>query len=185
MSSNLINQHSTRSNLLRDRLPAFTQLLWLLKTESTLKGLLNWSSQTISFQGVSELERIWMVTGVSTVSVPQTDVLYLNQLHLLQRWYIFRGQRIEIVRFLERYPFLVSLLIEAYYYIVEFFPHSPVYLAITADPEEFGRDQLTVFIATDLGPDEAVEVLSRFDKKWWLNSLKRAQGKLCITLEFQ
>jgi len=145
----------------------------------------SWSSQTAGVQGVTELVRSWMLSSDLTISVPRTDVQYLDRLHVLQRWYFFRGERVDILRFLERYPFLVSLLIEAYYYIVEFFPRSPVYLAITADPEEFGRDQLTVFIATDLGPDEAVEVLSRFDKKWWLNSLKRAQGKLCITLEFQ
>ncbi len=158
---------------------------WQVNYKRELKAFLGWSSQTAGVQGVTELVRSWMLSSDLTISVPRTDVQYLDRLHVLQRWYFFRGERVDILRFLERYPFLVSLLIEAYYSIVEFFPHSPVYLAITTDPEEFGRDQLTVFIATDLGPDEAVEVLSRFDKKWWLNSLKRAQGKLCITLEFQ
>jgi len=75
--------------------------------------------------------------------------------------------------------------VETYYNIVEYIPHSLVFLAVVTDPEEFGTDQLIASIATDLGPEEAADALSHFDKKWWLNSLKRAQGKLCITLEFQ
>ena len=100
-------------------------------------------------------------------------------------WYVFRGERTGILRFLEKYPFLVSLLVEVYPHIKEFFPHSLVYLTVATDPEEFGTDRLIAFIATDLEPDDALDALSAFDKKWWLNSLKRTQGKLCITLEFR
>ncbi len=116
---------------------------------------------------------------------PEENAEYLNQLHVLQQWYVFRSERTEILRFLERNPFLVSLLIEAYYNIVKYISHSLVSLEVVHDPEEFGTSQLIAFIATDLGPDEATDALSHFDKKWWLNSLERAQGKLCITLEFQ
>ena len=114
-----------------------------------------------------------------------SDAQYLSLLHVLQRWYVFRGERVEVLRFLERYPFLVPLLVETYYNIVEYIPHSLVFLAVVTDPEEFGTDQLIASIATDLGPEEAADALSHLDKKWWLNSLKRAQGKLCITLESQ
>ena len=90
-----------------------------------------------------------------------------------------------MLRFVEKYPFLVSLLLEVYSHIEEFFPRSLVYLTVSTDLEEFSTDRLTVFISTDLDPDSALDALSDFDKKWWLNSLKRAQGKLCITLEFR
>ena len=73
---------------------------------------------------------------------------------------------------------------EVYLHIEEFFPHSLVYLTVSTDLEEFGTDRLIAFISTNLDPDNALDALSAFDKKWWLNSLKRAQGKLCITLEF-
>lgn len=124
-------------------------------------------------------------TGASALSVPQVDARYLRQLSLLQQWYVFRDERTRILRFLERYPFLVPSLVEVYPHIEEFFPHSLVYLTIATDQEEWGIDRLVAFIATDLDPDEALDALSTFDKKWWLNSLKRAQGKLCITLEFR
>jgi hypothetical protein len=89
------------------------------------------------------------------------------------------------MRFLERYPFLVPLLIEAYRNIQRCFPLSLVYLTVISDPEEFGTDQLTAFIATNLEPERAIDALNNFDKTWWLKAVKRTQGKFCVTLEFQ
>lgn len=108
-----------------------------------------------------------------------------SQLDLIQKLYAFVFERARILRFLEKYPFLVPMLIEAYSNIEKFFPHSLVRLAVVTDPEEFGTEQLTAFVVTNLGPDETIDALSAFDKKWWLKSLKRTQRKLCITLEFQ
>jgi hypothetical protein len=130
------------------------------------------------------MERHWMRQGSSTVSVPQTDIQYRLQLQTLERWFILRGERAEILYFLEIYPFLVPLLFESYAEIERYFSHPLVYLGVATDPEEFTIDQLTVSIATALNPEDAVHALNEFDKAWWLNSLKRAQGKLCITLEF-
>lgn len=114
----------------------------------------------------------------------RNDAHYVNPLRALEERYIFRGDRSEIVRFLERYPFLISLLTEAYSNIMKYFPNPSVFLTVSTDPEEFGADQLVAFIATNMGPDEASDALSSFDKKWWLNALRWAQGKLCITVEF-
>lgn len=133
---------------------------------------------------IQDMERHWMKQGSSTVSVPQTDLQYRLQLQTLARWFILRGERAEILYFLEMYPFLVPLLFEAYVEIERYFSHPLVYLSVAADPEEFTTDQLVVSIATTLNPEDAVHALGEFDKAWWLNSLKRAQGKLCITLEF-
>lgn len=140
--------------------------------------------QTIISQEISAMERPLLGTGALALSVPQVDAKYLRQLGLLQQWYVIRGERTELLHFLEKYPFLVSLLLEVYLHIEEFFPHSLVYLSVSTDLEEFGTDRLIAFISTNLDPDNALDALSAFDKKWWLNSLKRAQGKLCITLEF-
>lgn len=178
-------QKSTYSILSEKGLPVFSRHLGQIGAVRDLIALLNWPYQMVVSQGISELERFWARTEVSPISVPQADELYLSLLEVLQQWYVFRGERTEILRFLERYPFLVLLLVEAYYYIEKFFPQSLVFLTVVTDPEEFGADQLVAFISTDLDPDEAVNALSAFDKKWWLNSLKQAQGKLCITLEFR
>ncbi len=133
---------------------------------------------------ILDTERHWIASGSSTVSVPQVDIQYRRLLHILERWYIFRGERAEILHFLEKHPLLVPLLWEAYTHIEKYFSHPLLYLAIDTDPEEFSTDQLVVLIATALKPDEAIGALNEFDKAWWLDSLKRAQGKLCITLEF-
>ncbi len=178
-------QKSTYSILSEKGLPLFSRHLAQIGTVRDLIALLNWPYQMVVSQGISEVERFWTRTEASPISVPQADELYLSLLEVLQQWYVFRGERTEILQFLERYPFLVPLLVEAYYCIEKFFPQSLVFLTVVTDPEEFGADQLVAFISTDLDPDEAVNALSAFDKKWWLNSLKQAQGKLCITLEFR
>jgi hypothetical protein len=179
------DQQSTQSIFYKEIQPTFTSRSLVSEAGSKLKDLANWYTQTLVPQGASKTEHPWMVTGASTISVPQTDATFLYQLRVVQRLYTFRGDRIEILRFLERYPFLVSLLVEADTHIEKHFPLSLIFLTVVTDPEEFGTEQLIVYIATDLGPDEATDLLSDFDKKWWLKSLKRAQGKLCITVEFQ
>src|SRR5438132_4139644 len=138
-----------------------------------LTGNQEYSSRAISstvfppevFHETQELEWIWTARGTSTTRISQKDIQYLEQL------YIFRG-RSDILRFLEKYPFLVPLLIEAHYYIEKFFPYSQIFLTMVTDPEEFGSDQLVASIATNLDPEKATDALSAFDKTWWLKALK-------------
>jgi len=103
--------------------------------------------------------------------------------HILELGYVFRGEQAAIHRFLAKHPFLIPLLSEASIEIANHFPRPLLSLAVATDPEEFIADQLVVSIVTTLNPGEAVAALHRFDKAWWLNSVKRSQGKLCITLE--
>ncbi|MBL7075352.1 TIGR04255 family protein [candidate division KSB1 bacterium] len=102
----------------------------------------------------------------------------------LERLYTFR-EREEVLWFLERYPFLVSLLLDAYKEIGNYFPYSQVFLEVITDPEATEDSQLVIFIATNLAPDKADDRLERFDEDWWLDALDRAQGKLCIDMEFR
>lgn len=101
----------------------------------------------------------------------------------LEQVYTLR-ERAEVMPFLERYPFLTSLLLEAYSKVKEYFPDSQAFLEIVGDPEETDDDQLVLFIATNSDPDEALERLDQFDENWWLDALDRAQGKLGISVEF-
>lgn len=136
----------------------------------------NWPSPTVALQEPLEPTAIWQDTGASTVRVSQAVIQWLERL------YTFR-QREEVLWFLERYPFLVSLLLEAYDRIGAYFPYSQVFLQVVTDPEATDDDQVVVFIATALDPDEAVESLERFDDEWWLDALDWARGKLCIDVE--
>jgi hypothetical protein len=181
----MINMQSTQTILSNNERHLSMHFVAAFKDVKGLIARLRLPDQMIISQEISEIECPLFGTGASALSVPQVDANYLRQLGILQQWYIFRGERAEMLRFLEKYPFLVSLLLEVYSHIEEFFPRSLVYLTVSTDLEEFSTDRLTVFISTDLDPDSALDALSDFDKKWWLNSLKRAQGKLCITLEFR
>jgi hypothetical protein len=103
-------------------------------------------------------------------------------LSLLERRYILR-RRNEVISFIETYPFLVPLLLEAYDKIAQHFGPSPVFLEVVTDPEAIGDRQLVAFIRTDLDPIEALASLNRFDKSWWLEASQSSRGKLCIYLE--
>ncbi len=116
--------------------------------------------------------------SVATIAVSAANVGLFEQLYTL------RGRE-EVLRFIESHPFLLPLLLEAYNEIGNHFPRSQVFLEVATDPEAIVEDQLVLFVATDLPPDEAVDTLERFDRDWWLNALDQAQGKLCIDVELR
>ena len=125
-----------------------------------------------------EAIRTWQQVGASTVRVPQAVIQWLERL------YTFR-KREEVLWFLESYPFLVSLLLEAYDNIGSYFPYTQIFLEVVTDPEASDDYQLVIFIATNFAPDEALGRLERLDEDWWLDALDQAQGKLCINVEFR
>lgn len=112
------------------------------------------------------------------------DAQHFNALQAVQEQFLFGNDQAEVSQFLQRYPFLVTLLLEAHRNIMKYFPgNSQVYLTVATDPEDLSADQLVVSIATDLDPEQATNALDGFDEQWWLKSLRSMQGKLCITLE--
>ena len=112
------------------------------------------------------------------------DAQHVNALQAVQEQFLFRNDQAEVWQFLQRYPFLVTLLQEAHRNIMKYFPgNSQVYLTVATDPEDLHTDQLVVSIATDLDPQQATNALDAFDEQWWWKSLRSTQGKLCITLE--
>ncbi len=101
----------------------------------------------------------------------------------LEQLYTF-GERAEVLWFLEEYPVLVPLLLEAYDKIGNHFSYSQLSLEVVTDPETNNDHQLVVFIGTNLAPDEALPMLEQFDENWWLDASREAQGNLCIHVEF-
>jgi hypothetical protein len=139
------------------------------RTEMTLPGI---KRSTESVDG-------WQNIGASVVRSSWANI-YL----VIEHWYTLR-QPDEVLAFLEENPFLVSLLIEAYSPIQHYFPDSNLFLEMFADPESTDDHQLLVaLIATHLSPEEALIKLDQLDEDWWLDVMDRAQGKLCINVEF-
>ncbi len=103
--------------------------------------------------------------------------------HQLEQLYIFR-EKAEILRFLEEKQFLLSLLEDTYINISHYFPVSDLFLDVVIDPEIANERQLVIFIAIKDNAEEASEALDKFDEEWRMDNMNRAQGSLCITLEF-
>lgn len=115
-------------------------------------------------------------------------VVWIKRKHrtstLLSSLFTFRDPQ-AVVSFLRKNDFLVPLLIEANKEIKKHFPESQTYLELVSDPEAVDEWQLFLYISTKLAPREARPILKRLDNEWWLAALERAQGKLCISLEYQ
>ena len=126
---------------------------------------------------VAEVQQEWSNVGADTVP-PNFSI------QALERQYVFKD-RDEVIGFLEGHPFLVALLVEAYSKIERYFPEYPqVFLEVLTDPEVPDDIQLVASIKTALSPDKALERLDSFDREWWLQSMDRAKGELCVHVEF-
>jgi hypothetical protein len=128
-------------------------------------------------QEVAQVQKDWSNAGAYTVP-PNFSI------QALERQYVFKD-RDQVFHYLENHPFLVPLLLEAYSKIDTFFPEYPqVLLEVVTDPEVPDDTQLVASIRVNLSPDEALERLDSFDRQWWLPSMDRAKGELCIHVEF-
>lgn len=93
--------------------------------------------------------------------------------------------RQEVSTFLRESPFLIMLILEARIQIAKYFPESELHLETISDPEGLEPSKLFLYISTNESPRDARPKLKSLDKEWWLAALDRAQGKLCISLEYQ
>jgi len=158
--------------------PLPKQAWWRLEKGRALVDIVNWPSFSVALLESSEVMRLWQETGASVVRA------YEFEIQLLEQVYTFRGHG-EVSRFLERYPFLVPLLLEAYSKFWNYFgPHPRVFLEVVTDPEAPDDRELFALVCTSLTPDEALDRLDQFDRDWWLDASYTAQGKLCIDVEF-
>ncbi|MEC4991061.1 MAG: hypothetical protein SAJ37_20190 [Oscillatoria sp. PMC 1068.18] len=113
---------------------------------------------------------------ISLSNISQPDV------ENLQRLYTFRKPT-EVLTFLDRNSFLVSLLLEAYNHIRSRFPNAELFLEYVPDPE-IDDPQLVVYIATSIvNRQQAIDNLEQIDEDWWLNVSDRTQEKIYITLD--
>lgn len=90
----------------------------------------------------------------------------------------------EVSNFVKANGFLPSVLSDGYQQIARYFSDSKPTLALKTDPED-GYQQLVISVPTRLTPAAALSQLEQFDKDWWLDALRRAQGKVCINLAYR
>lgn len=112
---------------------------------------------------------------ITTSPISQTDIESLEKLYTF--W-----EPTEVLQFLEKYPFLVPLLLEAKGHIIHYFPDSPLFLEYIPDPE-IDNHLLALHIGTDLDSESAMDTLDQLYKDWWVNVSIQSQGKLCIDVE--
>ena len=106
-----------------------------------------------------------------TTALAPADLIQIEQYYQLPR----RG---EVIQWLEQYPVLVPLLLEARDKLWEHFGDAVVSLEVVIDPEMIGYAQLIAFIIPKAAPDEALDQLERFDDAWWLDNGEQGQDKL-------
>lgn len=136
------------------------------------------SASSVALRELLEPIQTWHQAGASTVYIPRIEI------RLLERLYTFR-KRVGVARFIERHPFLVPVLLEAYSNIENYFGLYPqVFLEVVSDPEVQGLVELFGYIATRLTPEEVGKQLQRFDQDWFLNQLPHVKGLLNFDVEF-
>jgi len=154
------------------------QAQWRLESGMVRTDVMNWLDLSVAVLESPEVMRFWQEIGTSIVRTLEFEIRSLEQLYTLRR-------HAEVLRFLERRPFLIPLLLEAYSNIANYFgPYPQVFLEVVTDPEAPDDQELVAFIRTNLPPDEVLDRLERFDEDWWLEASHKAQGNLCIHVEF-
>lgn len=123
-----------------------------------------------------------MTTGQASatprVSIDRTEIEQIEKLYTVRN-------RSEVLKFIEEYPFLIPVLLEAPDKIGYYFPGDALILDMAIDPESSSTDddKLVLLIATDIDADESVDRLWELDKAWWLNASRRSQHKMFTNLE--
>ena len=109
----------------------------------------------------------------------------IDQIKQLQEIYTFKDrERGEVLQFIEKYPFLMPLLLEAPDKVREFFPDAGLALKVNIDPESYSEesDDLLLLIKSDIDPEESVDILEELDYAWWTKVEHLSQGKMLTDL---
>lgn len=113
----------------------------------------------------------------TALSISEVDVKTLEQL------YTFR-ERTEVLAFLNKYPFLVPVLLEAPAKIEQYFPNSQLFLEVVPDAEIAEWVLLVLSILMNLDPNDAVNRLNQMDMNWWVHTPYEVRKNVCTLLEY-
>ena len=102
------------------------------------------------------------------ISAPSVAPLLISQsdIETLEKSYIFRDKT-EVIDFINKYPFLLPVVLEAPVQISNYFPEQKLLLQVINDPEIPNYVHLVLsIILTDLDPDEAMDREDELRKNW-------------------
>lgn len=97
--------------------------------------------------------------GIAPSPISQADIETLEQFYILR-------EKSEIVKFLEKYPFLLPPLLEAPDKIRKHFPDEQLFLQVVPDPEIIDYIHLVLSILTERDPHDSLIQLHQFDEDW-------------------
>ncbi|MDB9512802.1 hypothetical protein PN499_16560 [Kamptonema animale CS-326] len=125
------------------------------------------------------------MTELQTAELPiaklsPAEISQLEQLYTLR-------EKSQVLEFIEKHPFLLPLLLEAPEKIKHYFPDTPLILEIKIDPEAVSMEEqeLALYIASEIDPDESADKLFQFDRDGWEEVKIRSQEKLFINLGYE
>ena len=89
-----------------------------------------------------------------------------SDIETLEKSYIFRDKT-EVIDFINKYPFLLPVVLEAPVQISNYFPEQRLLLQVINDPEIPNYVHLVLsIILTDLDPDEAMDREDELRRNW-------------------
>jgi hypothetical protein len=102
------------------------------------------------------------------ISAPRVAPFLISQsdIETLEKSYIFRDKT-EVIDFINKYPFLLPVVLEAPVQISNYFPEQKLLLQVINDPEIPNYVHLVLsIILTDLDPDEAMDREDELRRNW-------------------
>jgi len=102
----------------------------------------------------------------------------IKDIELLESIYTFSTSN-DVKRFLLSHDFLIDALFEAYRQIKSLFGENVVEVSLEydRDPEE-DFEGLFVVVKTNLSPEESLDLLDKFDEKWFLDNVSGEIGSI-------
>ncbi|NER35560.1 MAG: hypothetical protein F6J93_16470 [Oscillatoria sp. SIO1A7] len=117
------------------------------------------------------------MTDTAIATITTTEVETLEQFYSLP-------ERAEVIQFIDKFPFLLPVLLEAPEKIRRYFPEEPLVLKVVRDPEIADYVQLVLSILTTLEPMEAVDRQNQLERYWWSGVSLQVWKQLCVLLEY-
>jgi hypothetical protein len=93
---------------------------------------------------------------------------------------------LQIVKFLNKKPEILSWLLKSYQEIRKYFPTEKLRLSYSTDPEipQWEKLVLAICVSPEFSED-AFKKLDTFDENWWLDASSKANVNLCIDVDFE
>ena len=138
----------------------------------------------LEFSGEPSATLAWRST-LQSLDSTASEVHRRNQLLSQILEYYEAREWGEVLAFLESFPFLTDVLVEAADHLQNLFgPESTFTLQLERDPET-GSTELFGLVKTNLPPQEALQRLAQFDETWLLNQQETIRGLFNVDIAYE